>query len=101
MADIIYPRHNPHRRNRNGSWDSICLTCFATVATTPFEPDLAEQDRLHVCTPAVLSQRSSEALAPTGKATLAEIKKLLEDSDPNITVTEFIPSPLAKKPSFN
>jgi hypothetical protein len=101
MADIIYPRNNPHRRNRDGSWDSICLTCFATVATTPLEPDLAEQDRLHVCTAHVLSQRSSEKLSPNGKATLAEIKKLLEESDPTISVTEFIPSPLVKKVFFH
>jgi len=101
MADIIYPRHNPHRKNRDGSWDSICLTCFATVANTPEEHDLAEADRIHVCAPAVLSQRSSEHRAPTGKATLAEIKKLLEESDPNISVVEFIPSSLVKKVSFH
>ena len=101
MADIIYPRHNPHRKNRDGSWDSICLTCFATIATTPLETDLAEPDRVHVCTPDVLSQRSSERLAPNGRATLLEIKKLLEESETGITVTEFIPSPLVKKVSFH
>ena len=32
---------------------------------------------------------------------LAEIKRLLEESDPSITVTEFSPSPLAHKTSFH
>ena len=100
MADLLSPP-NPHRRNRDGTWDSICLTCFATVATTATELDLAEADRVHICAPAVLSQRSSEIRSPTGKSTLAEIKRLLEESDPSITVTEFSPSPLAHKTSFH
>jgi hypothetical protein len=100
MADLLSPR-NPHRRNRDGSWDSICLTCFATVATTPTELGLAEADRIHVCAPAILSQRSSEIPAPTGKSTLADIKKLLEESDPTISVSEFMPSPQLKKVTLN
>jgi hypothetical protein len=101
MANVISLRHNPHRENQDGSWDSICLTCFATVATALQELDLADADRLHICTPSVLSQRSSDRLAPNGKSTLAEIKRLLEESDPGISVVEFIPLPLAKKPSLN
>jgi hypothetical protein len=39
----------PHRRNRNGTFDSICLKCFLTVAHTKTEPELLAYDRLHVC----------------------------------------------------
>ena len=57
MADkpiVFYP----HRRNRDGSFDSICLNCFATVATAYTEPELLEYDRRHVCKAATVSQRA-------------------------------------------
>ena len=40
----------PHRRNKDGSFDSICLSCLATVARTNTEAELAEHDRSHICT---------------------------------------------------
>ena len=48
----------PHRLNRDGSYDSICLTCFATVANTREVADLDVHDQSHVCDPVVLLQRS-------------------------------------------
>jgi hypothetical protein len=40
----------PHRKNCDGSYDSICLTCFETVATgTPEE--LVKREKEHVCGP--------------------------------------------------
>lgn len=39
----------PHRRNPDGSFDSICLKCFRTVATQRNEADLAQAERDHVC----------------------------------------------------
>jgi hypothetical protein len=47
----------PHRLNRDGSYDSICLTCFATVANAKEAADLDVLDQGHVCDPVVLSQR--------------------------------------------
>ena len=42
---VIYP----HRRNRDGSFDSICLICLATVAAGRSEPELVELEKVHVC----------------------------------------------------
>lgn len=40
-----------HRRNRDGSIDSICTQCFATVATCEFEAELLQAERFHACDP--------------------------------------------------
>jgi hypothetical protein len=47
----------PHRRNKDGSFDSICLKCFATVASHMTEEQLQEQDKKHICSSSLLSQR--------------------------------------------
>jgi hypothetical protein len=47
----------PHRRNKDGSYDSICLTCFATVASGGSEAELQDFDKKHVCEFTTLSQR--------------------------------------------
>ena len=39
----------PHRRNPDGSFDSICPKCFRTVATRRNEADLAQPERDHIC----------------------------------------------------
>jgi hypothetical protein len=39
----------PHRLNRNGSYDSICTTCLATVSTQLREADLVAAEEEHVC----------------------------------------------------
>lgn len=38
-----------HRENRDGSFDSICVECFATVATGSTESDLAQPESRHTC----------------------------------------------------
>jgi hypothetical protein len=56
MADkltIFYP----HRPNKDGSFDSICLTCFATVVYAKSEVELVEYDKNHVCDSAFLAER--------------------------------------------
>lgn len=40
-----------HRTNRDGTRDSICKKCFATVGTSESEEHLAELERDHVCDP--------------------------------------------------
>jgi len=39
----------PHRHNRDGSRDSICISCNATVAFAQNEADLAQHEQDHVC----------------------------------------------------
>jgi hypothetical protein len=50
----------PHRRNKDGSFDSICLKCFATVASHMAEEDLKEFDKTHICADSLLSQRGDQ-----------------------------------------
>jgi hypothetical protein len=40
-----------HRPNSDGSYDSICSACFATVATVRNEGELAQHEGTHVCNP--------------------------------------------------
>ena len=42
----------PHRLNCDGTIDSICDCCFATVATSTIEADLASSEAAHLCEPA-------------------------------------------------
>jgi len=55
---LTLPPFFPHRRNRDGSFDSICLKCLLTIANAKNEADLATHDRRHVCVPSILSQRA-------------------------------------------
>lgn len=40
-----------HRKNKDGTWDSICLGCFMTIARFEKEAELREQELKHVCHP--------------------------------------------------
>jgi hypothetical protein len=48
----------PHKRNSDGSFDSICLNCFTTIASARTEQELLESDKRHICKPSALSQRT-------------------------------------------
>ena len=52
-------RFFPHRRNKDGTFNSICLNCFATVASNMTEEELKEQDKEHVCVKSLLSERGN------------------------------------------
>jgi hypothetical protein len=39
----------PHRVNCDGTIDSICDCCFATVATSTVEANLASPEAAHIC----------------------------------------------------
>ena len=41
--------HFPHRRNPDGSFDSICPRCYSTVSTRQNEMELAEDEMSHDC----------------------------------------------------
>jgi hypothetical protein len=47
----------PHRLNRDGSFDSICLKCFATIANTITEMELKARENIHTCDHAVMCAR--------------------------------------------
>jgi hypothetical protein len=51
-----------HRRNNDGSFDSICRTCFQTVARTTDEAMLAEHEDNHSYEHPFLAERG--ALSP-------------------------------------
>jgi len=38
-----------HKHNEDETWDSICMKCFLTVATSARQDALAEQERHHDC----------------------------------------------------
>ena len=46
-----------HRHNPDGWFDSICTTCFATIARSRDEAALAEQEKKHLCDLAFLADR--------------------------------------------
>lgn len=45
-----------HRPNLDETFDSICRTCFATVASHVQERNLAQLERRHVCDPALVER---------------------------------------------
>lgn len=51
-----------HRANTDGSIDSICRLCFATIATAQWAQELAARERDHVCDPWVLERYREVAL---------------------------------------
>ena len=50
-----------HRHNADGSIDSICRSCFVTVATVMAEGALTAYERAHVCNPWILEHYKSSA----------------------------------------
>jgi hypothetical protein len=43
MADFT------HRKRVDGEWDSICMICFQTAATSTWETGLRETEAKHKC----------------------------------------------------
>jgi|HubBroStandDraft_4_1064222.scaffolds.fasta_scaffold1167842_1 hypothetical protein len=52
----------PHRHNEDGSHDSICPICFATVATEPDEAKLRLRELAHHCDPMQVHRVRNEPL---------------------------------------
>jgi len=63
----------PHRHNSDGSHDSICTTCFATVASVQDEKLLSAHEAAHVCDPVNLYRISQ---ARFSQSMLGEIERL-------------------------
>jgi len=62
MLTLLRPSF-PHRHNADGTHDSICTVCLATVATVQNELELAGLESAHVCEPANL-YLASRILSP-------------------------------------
>jgi hypothetical protein len=50
----------PRRQNRDGSFDSICRLCFATVGNGKTEEELEEVEKKHVCHGTSVYQNGAE-----------------------------------------
>lgn len=48
---------HPRRRNKDGSYDSVCFTCFATVGDCQPDGRPGQLDKHHVCDSAFLAER--------------------------------------------
>ena len=55
-----------HRRNQDGSFDSICPRCFRTIANSQAEDNLAQTESRHTCDPVDLI--NPEIKKPHGKS---------------------------------
>jgi len=47
-----------HRLNKDGSYRSICPTCFLTVSQAETEMGLTDSEMFHVCNAKLLSDRA-------------------------------------------
>ena len=50
-TDLQNVSHYAHRRNYDGTLDSICKLCYLTVARAYRETDLTQLEVRHVCQP--------------------------------------------------
>jgi hypothetical protein len=57
------PRIYRHRLNIDGSYDSICLTCYMTASHATTEAELNVQDKAHVCWTSLLLEPGYSNLA--------------------------------------
>lgn len=48
-----------HRPNKNGTHDSICCACLATIVSLKDDDDLALYESSHICDPVKLCQLGS------------------------------------------
>ena len=58
-----------HRENRDGTFDSICMKCFATVASSLKEAELEQGEQKHWCDPLALARLSRSIRVGPGQLT--------------------------------
>ena len=73
---VNIPTNFPHRRDRDGLYDSICPRCFATVARSKPEAELEELERSHICHSSFLADRCQFGEAVTTIAAIATTRSL-------------------------
>lgn len=69
----------PHRLNPDGSIDSICLRCFATVATAMDVRELHSYDKAHVCDATAIAHRNQSNRTKRGVTSQAAISAALSE----------------------
>jgi hypothetical protein len=47
----------PRRRNRDGTWGSVCTKCYMAIGRCATEDKLAEMEKSHVCYSSFLAER--------------------------------------------
>jgi hypothetical protein len=60
MAEFSLPT-SPHKINRDGTLNSICMRCFKAIAAHKRETEIEEIERAHVCQSSPLSERGVRA----------------------------------------
>jgi hypothetical protein len=53
LAETEYP----HRRNNDGTWDSMCKNRFLAIAHGRTESELADSEKTHVCNSSFIAGR--------------------------------------------
>ena len=49
------PHTFSHRHNQDGSFDSICMTCYATVSSQQYVWQLGKDESGHKCNPVMVA----------------------------------------------
>ncbi len=62
--NIFFAAAFAHRHNSDGTWDSICPSCFYTVATEGTEEELLMHERHHDCAALMKSRMRAEIRRP-------------------------------------
>lgn len=60
-----------HRSNRNGTTDSICRSCFITVANAMWEAELERKERVHACDPWTVERLHKNGIPAVRSAVLS------------------------------
>jgi len=74
--DSQLTRSFPHRHNTDGSHDSICISCYATVASVQNEADLARYEEDHVCDIVFPDYLSQSCRAPSQHSSEESVEQL-------------------------
>ena len=86
-ARMSVSRIYPHRRNKDGSYDSICLTCFLTVSHAYTEAELTEQEMAHVCHVALRSKRADSEQKQLARPDLKQTNRKGRSRSPALLYT--------------
>jgi len=71
----------PHRMNKNGTIDSVCPRCFATVGCSTWEADLDRMEAAHVCDPARLNASNQHRRMPIASARIPVSSEVSERAE--------------------
>lgn len=64
LSFVVAQSKFPHRMNKDGTIDSICPRCYATIGTSTWEADLERIEAGHVCERSRLSHFDDQRRKP-------------------------------------